>query len=180
MKRGRPDYGGLTQDLFSAFWEQAFEVHFDREEIKVLLHCPQISSGLEVPLRQCVESSHTGSSLQVPSLYVSVSRELWAHSFGLRAFRNTSSRGTCWVMWAREKPELCLWLCLQLKESITHEQEDILFSVFTRFEMRIAPVWGKRLKEQLIKLTRFVFVLRPLCILQWMVDGVPKNHVDEL
>ena len=66
------------------------------------------------------------------------------------------------------------------KESITDEQEDILFSVFARFAMRIAPLWGESLKDQLIKLARFIFVLRPLCILQWMVDGVPKNHVDEL
>lgn len=28
------DYGGLTQDLFSTFWEQALELHFDGE-IKV-------------------------------------------------------------------------------------------------------------------------------------------------
>ena len=29
------DCGGLTQDMFSAFWEEAFDMHFDGEEIKV-------------------------------------------------------------------------------------------------------------------------------------------------
>ena len=66
------------------------------------------------------------------------------------------------------------------KEDVTDEQEDILFSVFARFEMRIAPVWGERLRDQLVKLARFIFVLRPLCLLQWMVEGIPKNQMEDL
>ena len=34
------DCGGLTQDMFSAFWEQAFDMHFDGEEIKVPFASP--------------------------------------------------------------------------------------------------------------------------------------------
>ena len=66
------------------------------------------------------------------------------------------------------------------KEEVTEEQEDVMFSVFSRFEMRSAPVWGTHLKEQLIELARFIFVLRPLCLLEWMVSGIPQDHLNEL
>ena len=34
------DYGGLTQDVFSAFWEQAFQKFFDGEVVKVPFVAP--------------------------------------------------------------------------------------------------------------------------------------------
>jgi len=43
----------------------------------------------------------------------------------------------------REAKVVSLALSATEKESITDEQEDILFSVFARFAMRIAPLWGK-------------------------------------
>ena len=52
----------------------------------------------------------------------------------------------------REAKVMSLAMSATEKESITDEQEDILFSVFARFAMRIAPLWGESLKDQLIKL----------------------------
>ena len=43
----------------------------------------------------------------------------------------------------REAKVMSLAMSATEKESITDEQEDILFSVFARFTMRIAPLWGK-------------------------------------
>ena len=52
----------------------------------------------------------------------------------------------------REAKVMSLAMSATEKESITDEQEDILFSVFARFAMRITPLWGESLKDQLIKL----------------------------
>ena len=175
------DCGGLTQDMFSAFWEQAFDMHFDGEEIKVPFASPSnlhvarntfeamgriFSHGFiltgAIPVRFC-QSSVMGAFLGSQSVPGPVL---------LRDLLNHVSE--------REAKVMSLAMSATEKESITDEQEDILFSVFARFAMRIAPLWGESLKDQLIKLARYIFVLRPLCILQWMVDGVPKNHVDEL
>ena len=175
------DCGGLTQDMFSAFWEQAFDMHFDGEEMKVPFASPSNLHGARntfeamgrifshgfilagaIPVRFC-QSSVMGAFLGSQSVPGPVL---------LRDLLNHVSE--------REAKVMSLAMSATEKESITDEQEDILFSVFARFAMRIAPLWGESLKDQLIKLARYIFVLRPLCILQWMVDGVPKNHVDEL
>lgn len=175
------DCGGVTEDMFSAFWEQAFEMHFDGEEIKVPFALPSHLHGARntfetigkifshgfvltgaIPVRFC-QSSIMGAFLVSQSV---------PESILLRDLLNHVSK--------REANVMSLAMSATEKESITFEQEDILFSVFTRFQMRIAPVWGEGLKEQLIKLAQYIFILRPMCILQWMVDGIPKNHIDEL
>lgn len=175
------DCGGLTRDMFFAFWEEAFDMHFDGEEIKMPFASPSNLHGARntfeamsriflhsfiltgaIPVRFC-QSSVMGAFLGSQSIPGPVL---------LRDLLNHVSE--------REAKVMSLAMSATEKESITDEQEDILFSVFARFAMRIAPLWGESLKDQLIKLARFIFVLKPLCILQWMVDGVPKNHVDEL
>ena len=47
---------------------------------------------------------------------------------------------------------------------VTSEHEDILFSVFSRFEMRSAPVWGTQVQEQLVKLARYIFLFSDHCV----------------
>lgn len=175
------DFGGLTQDLFSAFWEQALDMYFDGEEVKVPFASPSNLHGSQstfeamgkifshgfiltgaIPVQFC-QSSVMGAFLgsqRVPEPVLL--RDLFNH------------------VSEREAKVMSIVMSAAGKEDVTDEQEDILFSVFARFEMRIAPVLGERLRDQLVKLARFIFVLRPLCILQWMVEGIPKNQMEDL
>lgn len=168
------DFGGLTQDLFSAFWEQALDMYFKGEEVKVAFALPSnlhrsqstfeamgkiFSHGFiltgAIPVQFC-ESSIMGAFLgsqKVPEPVLL--RDLFNH------------------VSEREAKVMSIVMSAAGKD-VTDEQDDILFSVFARFEMRIAPVWGECLRHQLVKLARFIFVLRPLCILQWMVEGIPR------
>ena len=84
---------------------------------------------------------------------------------------------TCPLVLLNEHFVVC---CLSGHLDVTSEHESVLFSVFSRFEMRSAPVWGTHLQEQLVKLARYIFVLRPMCLLEWMIGGIPQNHLKEL
>ena len=175
------DFGGLTQDLSSAFWEQALDMYFDEEEVKVPFASPSNLHGSQSTFEamgkifshgfllmgaftvQFCQSSVMGAFLGSPRVPEPVLlRDLFNH------------------VGEREAKVMSIVTSAARKEDVTDDQEDILFSAFARFEMRIAPVWGERLRDQLVKLARFIFVLRPLWILQWMVEGIPKNQMEDL
>ena len=79
-----------------------------------------------------------------------------------------------------EKVMSCAVTAKEPNDVSTSEHEDVLFSVFSRFEMRSAQVWGTQVQEQLVKLARYIFILRPLCLLEWMVGGIPQSYLKEL
>ena len=57
---------------------------------------------------------------------------------------------------------------------------DLIFSIFTCFGMTVSPLRGLKLKEQLITMARSQFIYKPGCFLQWMREGIPKHHIDNL
>jgi len=61
------DSGGLTQDLFAAFWEQALDMYFDGEEVKVPFASPSNLHGSQSTFEAMGKSSHTSLFLRVPS-----------------------------------------------------------------------------------------------------------------
>ena len=164
------DFGGLTKDFFTSFWEAAFEKYFDGDVAKVPFVSPQKmgSRPLVEALGRILEHGWKLTG-ELPVRFCEASFITVLH--GEDAVPEVAlERSFLWYITQFERDDLCSAL---ERGTVDGCKKDAVLGLCRRFGMQCLPATSEvKLHEHIHTMARCEFILKPMAILSWMRDGI--------
>lgn len=164
------DFGGVSREMYSCFWEQAYQRLFDGDKILVpLLNSPEcilsilggvISHGFLV-------SGHLPIRVALPTLVGML--------LGPLTPIPSSVLIDALVDFVSDTERLQLKSALQCSSAFSVAQKTDIISILSRFGSTEVPT-VENLKKLLIESSNHFFVRRPASITLMISGGIPSNH----
>ena len=170
------DFGGLTQELFSTFWDAVWDNYFEGETAKVPFVPPQ-SIGNSKPAFQAIGRvlSH-GWILkkEIPILFCEASLVAVIHGQDnvtddvlLRSFHFYISQF-----------ERDILKRFATEDSKDPSVVDTMWSIYTRFGMTCSPADSLvHLNVHIMEMARSEFLFKPMVFLQWIKEGIMDSDM---
>ena len=164
------DFGGVTKDFFTSFWEVAFQTYFDGDVVKVPLVSPQKLA--DKPRMQALGHvlEHgwrvTG---ELPVRFCEASIIAVLH--GEDAVPNEAlERSFLWYISEFEREVLCSVL---EGGKVDDYKREAVFGLYRRFSMQCLPATSQNeLREHILTMARCEFLIKPMAILSYMRSGI--------
>ena len=164
------DFGGVTKDFFTSFWEVAFQTYFDGDVLKVPLVSPQKLA--DKPRMQALGPvlEHgwrvTG---ELPVRFCEASIIAVLH--GEDAVPNEAlERSFLWYISEFEREVLCSIL---EGGKVDDYKREAVFGLYRRFSMQSLPATSQdELREHILTMARCEFLIKPMAILSYMRSGI--------
>lgn len=169
------DQGGVTRDMFSAFWDKCYSTLFDGSTLLVPMLCPQTDTSLLpvvgsimshaylvsgfLPVRialPCIISILCGPGATIPQPILCEAFLDYISATERALFKD--ALGTC-------------------TSAFTPDVQEKLLSTLSRFGCRQMPT-PSNLKTCLLQVAQFEFCCKPAAAISLMHSGVPVTHTD--
>lgn len=170
------DFGGLTQELFSAFWDAVWDKYFEGETAKVPFVPPQSIARSKAAFKAIGRVLAHGWVLtkQIPILFCEASFIAAIHGQDkvtdeilLRSFHFYISQF-----------ERDILQHVANGDSKQPRVVDSLWTIYTRFGMTCSPAQSPaHLKEHMIEMARSEFLFKPMVLLQWIKEGIMESDM---
>lgn len=172
------DLGGVSRDLFSSFWEKAYEAYFDGDIIKVPFIPPhQMSNAQAIFMKLGRVFSHgflLTKTIPVRFCQVCIISLLFGED-KVSANQLISSFLNFVTTWERDL------IIRGLEGKLMSDDSDDILSLFTRFGMRCAPSnSGEKFRSQVIDMAKSELLYKPCTLLTWMRQGIPEDHYEKV
>ena len=169
------DAGGLTRDMFSGFFQEAYKKLFDGSA----LLCPVVHPGMNMStlttLGRVISHAYlvTGllpTRISFPCLaqillgQIEIPDDVLFHSF----VDNISSHEADIIRRAMNE------VAMGVKCFSSSLQSDLV-SALSRFNIRVMPI-PDNFRENMINIARYELISKPLCAVQALSSGIPSQH----
>ena len=171
------DAGGVTRELFSCFWTEAYQHYFNGEILKV----PFIP-----PSRLCEDQS----------VFMALGR-IFSHGYLLtgRIPIRVCQASLMSLLFGPEKvPENVLlqsflsyvtpWEKQMIEkgmEGLSPDQEEEMMGLFSRMGMRCTPAKrGDEFRKQVVHMAKSQLIYKPSMALTWMKQGIPDSQFEKI
>jgi hypothetical protein len=174
------DFGGLTEDFFSSFWEAAFAEYFEGDVVKIPLASPTkmsaISNSILPALGRILEHGWK-LTRKIPVRFCEASFIALVH--GEEAVPNeVLKRSFLWYINQFERDILC---SLLEGENVPDYKKDAIYGLYQRFSMQCLPAkTEEELKEHILTMARAEFVFKPMFFLSAMRRGIGEDNLKAL
>ena len=172
------DFGGLTQELFSTFWEAVWDKYFEGETAKVPFVPPQSIANSKAAFNAIGRVLTHGWVLtkQIPILFCEASLIAAIHGQDkvtddilLRSFRFYISQFERDILQRVTTDDSKQPFAVHI---------DSLWTMYTRFGMTCPPADSlDHLNVHIIEMARSEFLFKPMVLLQWIKEGLMESHM---
>ncbi|KAK3722360.1 hypothetical protein QZH41_003617 [Actinostola sp. cb2023] len=173
------DLGGLTEDMFSSFWEEAFQTFFDGDGVvKVPFVPPQkmVKSKDDMKMLGRILEHSWALTRKLPIQFCEASLIALIHGEEM-VTNETLHRSFLWYVSQLEKDVLESFLSDEKPDAF---QNECLLSLYQRFGMQCTPgATNVQVKEHIIAMAQSEFIFKPLCLLTWMRDGINRKRLNK-
>ena len=169
------DFGGLTEDLFSSFWEATFDTYFEGDANKVPSIAPHQMSSCKAEVHALGRVLEHGWRLTKKLPVRLCEASLIAMLHGEDAVPvDVLDRSFLLFVSQFERDILCAAM-EGTHSSPVEYQVAALMGLYQRFEIRCAPATTEtKLQEHIHVKARSEFIFKPSCVLSWMRSGIDQ------
>ena len=165
------DFGGLTTDLFTSFWDAAFESYFEGDTVKVPFVPPYQQMETRPVFEKLGRILFHGWVLtnQIPVRFCEASFVSLVH--GEEAVdENMLERSFLLYLSQFERDVLTQGLSTS---ELAPFQQDAIYGIYQQYSMNCLPATTpEQLRQHVIIMARSQFVYKPMSILVWMRNGI--------
>ena len=173
------DFGGLTTDLFTSFWDAAFEAYFEGDTVKVPFVRPQQQLESRPVFEKLGRILYHGWLLtnQIPVRFCEASFVTLVH--GEDAV-DEHTLETSFLLYLSQFERDVLTQALSTSE-LASFQEDAILGVYQQYDMTCIPAkTPEQLRNHVITMARSQFVYKPMSTLMWMKNGIAGEKITTL
>ena len=172
------DFGGLTQELFSTFWEAVWDKYFEGETAKVPFVPPQSIANSKAAFNAIGRVLTHGWVLtkQIPILFCEASLIAAIHGQD-KVTDDILLRSFHFYISQFERDILQRVTTDDSKQPFA-VHIDSLWTMYTRFGMTCPPADSlDHLNVHIIEMARSEFLFKPMVLLQWIKEGLMESHM---
>lgn len=174
------DFGGVTEDLFSSFWEAAFKKYFDGDVVKIPLVSPTniIQLGEDtLPAFGRILVHGWRLTNNIPVQFCEASFMAMLHG-GEIVPEEVLKRSFLWYITQFERDVLC---CILEGNKIPDYKEEAIYGLYQRFSMACLPAkTEEELHRHIITMAKSEFIFKPMFVLSSMIKGIEDKTRGEL
>ena len=172
------DFGGLTQELFSTFWEAVWDKYFEGETAKVPFVPPQSITNSKAAFNAVGRVLTHGwvPTKQIPILFCEAS--LIAAIHGQDKVTDDILLRSFHFYISQFERDILQHVTTDGSKQPFAVHIDSLWTMYTRFGMTCPPADSlDHLNMHIIEMARSEFLFKPMVLLQWIKEGVMESHM---
>jgi len=173
------DFGGITMDLFTSFWDAAFYAYFEGDTIKIPFAPPHEQKQRKEVFQILGRILYHGWYLtkQIPTRFCEASFTAMLH--GEEAVDDRMLE-RCFMLYLSQYERELLTKALS-SDGLAPHQKDAVFGIYHQYNLPCLPASNhEQLRQHIIIMARSQFVYKPLSTLMWMKNGLDEKQVKSL
>lgn len=169
------DFGGITEDFFTTFWNAAFDEYFDGDVVKIPLASPINMSLMKhqiLPALGRIIEHGWNLTKKIPIQFCEASFIAMLH--GENAVSDDVLKRS--FLWYINQFERDILASLLEGKKIPSYKEDAVFGLYQRFGMTCLPAKSEeQLLKHVLSMARSEFIMKPMFCLSAMRQGIADN-----